>query len=520
MADPATVTAANSPAGAPASADGSDGVQSDAKRPFQTIIMSDMHISDAEQRDERRPHWKAYKQRQYFFDDDFANLLKHIDETSDGPCELVLNGDIFDFDNVTALPPHPPGLVDWLSQLRGLHSEEWCSRFKIGRILADHEPWFRALREFIHKGHRAVFVVGNHDLELYWPTVQQHIREAMRLSDDAQDRLVFCEWFYVSGEDTFICHGHLFDPYCTIRDPIHPMVSMYGRPRVRIPFGDLAERYMLNGMGYFNPHATENFIMSLPEYIRFWFKYMLRDQPMLLFTWFWSAMVVLGTTLWTFWRPAMKDPLTIEEKVQSIANRSNATPSQVRMLNQIHAPSAATNPLQIAQELWLDRGVLFLVMMWAAFQLVAYINFFFVSIHWAWVLVPIALMFPLYLSYSFKVKSATFVEPLLTEERARLLHQIVGVKRVVFGHTHVPEHRDIGPVEFLNCGFWSPAFAEPECINRIGTQTFVWIRRDNGEESATVWEWPPGGTAPRAFDVDNPLPKSSLAPAEEAGVAA
>lgn len=472
--------------------------------PQQTIICSDMHLSDAEPYIADRPHWKAYKQRKHFFDKDFAKLLRHVSAASTGPCEVVLNGDIFDFDNITALPHQAPMLIDWLSRLRGLHSEEWCSRFKIGRIIADHEEWFDALRAWVQAGHKAVFVVGNHDLELYWPSVQQHLREALRLTPEENERVVFCEWFYISANETFCCHGHLFDGYCTIRDPIHPLISVYGRPRVRIPFGDLAERYMLNGMGYFNPHATENFIMSLPEYIRFFLKYMLRDQPLLLFTWFWSAGVTLAATLWTFWRPAMRDPLTIEEKVNNIAAKSNATPSQVRMLNQLHAPSHATNPLQILQELWLDRGVLFLLLLWAAFQFVAWTKAFF-AVHWLWVLLPIALMFPLYLSYSFKVRSATFVEPLLNASRADLVHQITGVKRVVMGHTHVPLHHNVGPVEFLNGGFWSPAFAEPECVTRIGTQTFVWIRRDGDDSKAEVWEWPPQGDAPLLFDLSDPL---------------
>ena len=31
--------------------------------------------------------------------------------------------------------------------------------------------------------------------------------------------------------DTFIAHGHLFDPYCTVPDPIHPLISVSGAPR-------------------------------------------------------------------------------------------------------------------------------------------------------------------------------------------------------------------------------------------------------------------------------------------------
>ena len=57
-------------------------------------------------------------------------------------------------------------------------------------------------------------------------------------------------------------HGHLYDPYCTEKNPIDPLILVHGRPRVRVPFGDMAMRYMLNGMGYFNPHASENYIMS------------------------------------------------------------------------------------------------------------------------------------------------------------------------------------------------------------------------------------------------------------------
>ena len=61
--------------------------------PQQTIIVSDMHLADAEPVDPKRPHWKAYKQRRNFFDADFANLLQHVRASATGSCELVLNGD-------------------------------------------------------------------------------------------------------------------------------------------------------------------------------------------------------------------------------------------------------------------------------------------------------------------------------------------------------------------------------------------------------------------------------------------
>lgn len=465
----------------------------------ETVIVSDLHLPDAEAVDPRRPFWKTYKQRAFFIDSEFRQMLEHVHKESIAPLELILNGDIFDFDAVTAVPDPPPEPIGWLARLRGLPSEEWMSIFKMDRIIADHPEWFGAVRDFVLKGHRAIFIVGNHDLELHWPSVQDRVRQALELDEAAGARVVFCSWFYISGGDTYVSHGHQYDPYCTARDPIDPLILMHGRPRVRIPFGDLANRCMMNGMGFFNPHATSNYIMSMGQYARFYFRYMLRAQPLLLWTWFWSAATTLALTLWEYWRPAMSDPLLVDEKVQAIADRSQATPSMVRKLNALHVPSACTNPYQIVRELWLDRGLLFLLMVYGAFQLVLTINFVWPISPW-WTLVPLALLFPFFLSYSFRVRPAVFVDPLLSPERAELIARITGVQQAVFGHTHEPELKQIGPLRYVNGGFWSPAFAKPDSFARVGAQTFVWIRSNaspGAPREPVIYEWPPGADAPR-----------------------
>ncbi len=471
---------------------------------YETLVLSDIHLSDAHPVDKRGPLWMAYKRSEFFVDEDFRRLLDHFDDESDGPCEVVLNGDIFDFDNITRLPDGPPGPIDWLARLRGLASEEWMSLFKIDCIIDDHPIFFEALSRFVQRGNRAVFVIGNHDLELHWPRVQDRIFRALALPPVAWSRLLFCNWFFTSGDDTYISHGNQYDPYCVARDPIDPLVLMFGRPRVRIPFGDLAERYMLNGMGYFNPHATSNYIMSAGKYVRFFLKYMLRTQPLLVWTWFWSALVTLGMTLWEHWRPPMRDPLLVDEKVQAIADRSHATPSIVRKLNALNVPSASANPFKLMRELWLDRGLFFLGVVYGAFQLVLTVNFVLPISAW-WVLVPLGLLFPVFLHYSFRVVPGVFAEPLLDEARADLIARITGARYVIFGHTHIPEMRQIGPVMYANCGFWSPAFAEPECQQRIGTQTYARLRpTEDGARRLELWEWPPGGTEPVPFMPETP----------------
>ena len=144
---------------------------------LHTYVVSDMHLSEAQEPDPRRPMWMAYKRREFFIDEEFAAFLEHIAEKATGPVELLLNGDIFDFDNVTTVPTKDHQ-VEWLERSRGLGSEEWKSQFKMQCIIEDHPRWFEALGLFIARGHRAVFIVGNHDVEIYWPSVQRKIGRA------------------------------------------------------------------------------------------------------------------------------------------------------------------------------------------------------------------------------------------------------------------------------------------------------------------------------------------------------
>jgi UDP-2,3-diacylglucosamine pyrophosphatase LpxH len=472
-----------------------------------TVIVSDLHLSESSAPDPRRPLWMAYKRREFFVDDDFAKFLAHVEQSAGPSIELILNGDIFDFDSVTQVPREDPR-VDWLARRRGLGSQEWMSQYKIDVIIAEHPVFFAALAGFLERGHRAIFVIGNHDVELYWPSVQRRICEALRtevaptLVEDAEPAakpapVVFCHWFYLSRGDTYVSHGHQYDPHCAVKNPIDPMIEVNGRPSVRVPFGDLAARYMLNGMGYFNPHATDNYIMTARSYLRFFFKYMLRTQPLLIWTWFWGAVVTWLITFTEFLRPAMRDPLLVEEKDRTIARRANTTPAVVRRLDALHVHSSCTNPFAVLRELWLDRAFLFLAVVFGAWFIVLAINLA-LPISPLWVFVPLTVMLLPFVLYAASVKPSVFAEPLLSERRAELIHAITGARIVVFGHTHLPLHKQVGPVSYVNGGSWSAAFREPECITRASTPTFVWIRPSTagGAREATLCEWPLGGGQP------------------------
>lgn len=471
---------------------------------MDTVVISDLHLSDADTGRTDKPFWKAYKRKEHFFDDDLIRMLRHVEQLASGPIELVLNGDVFDFDNVVGIPPNPEGKVSWLARWRGLGSEEWMSQFKIRKILADHELLFSFLGEFLDRGNQIVFIHGNHDLELAWPSVREEIRRAMRLGEinASNERLRFCDWFYVSEEDTYISHGHMYDPFCAVRHTIEPTIRLRpgGPPLVRLGFGDLSERYILNGMGYFNPHASSNYIMSAVEYVRFFWRYMARTQPFLLLTWLSGSLVTFYVTMRHHLAPRIKDPLAIEERVGELATASQVEPKVVRQLHALNVAPAASNPLRILRELWLDRALLLIAAFYVASQVFLMVNIVLPASIW-WFLVPLFLLLPFFTAYAIGVKSQVFQGPMIDNETADLLYKITGCTRLIFGHNHEPEHSRIGQLEYVNSGFWSPAYQEPECLNRIGTQTFIWLKSDDAVKTrrAELWEWPMHASEPRRY---------------------
>src|SRR5262249_53753421 len=163
-----------------------------------------------------------------------------------------------------------------------------------------------------------------------------------------------------------------------------------------------------------------------------------------------------------------RDPLLVEEKDRTIARRANATPAMVRRLDALHVHSSCINPIHVMRELWLDRALLLLGVVFSAWLIVLTINIA-LPLNPLSFFVPLALRLPPFGMYAASVKSSVFAEPLLNERRAELIHAITGARYVVFGHTHQPMHKRVGPVTYINGGSWSPAFREPECQTRIGT---------------------------------------------------
>lgn len=441
-----------------------------------TAIISDLHLCEAEPINPKYPLWKKFKTRQFFFDTTFADFLDHIQKKANSePVELVLNGDIFDFDSVMTLPENPTFRISSLEQSRGLYPRPERSKFKIETILKDHHVFVRALHDFILKGNRVVFIIGNHDLEMHFPEVQEEIFHALDLPPEFSGQVRIVDWFYISNHDTLIEHGNQYDPYCVCEDPINPFTQGYNYKTIRLPFGNLACRYLMNGMGFFNPHVDTNYIMSLQEYIRFFLKYMVKAQPDLILTWLYGSLLTLWHSVKDRLNKLVRDPLKIEDRVNQIALRANAEPRMVRELKELFATPSSENPFLLAKELWLDRAFLIFISFFLIAELMLAIKHVY-DMSFFWAFIPLFLFLPFFLFYSKSVVSmvSSYKEP---EERTlAMAAAITKVKRIVFGHTHQVRHEMIGAVEHLNSGTWSPAFLDVECTKSHDQKTFIWLQ--------------------------------------------
>jgi UDP-2,3-diacylglucosamine pyrophosphatase LpxH len=485
---------------------------SDFHQSNHTLVLSDIHLSDAQEPGVHHPLWKRFKRAEHFVDADFLKFLAFIQTRVSTEKELVLNGDIFDFDSVMVIPEKrdPSVKVNWVESLRGLFAEEPKSRFKFKSILDAHPVWLAALRQWVMDGNRVVFVIGNHDLELHWPSVRQDLVDRLNLPELQQGQVRFCEWFYISNADTLIEHGNQYDAYCLCSDPIHPLINRGAQGQVRMPFGNLAGKFMVNGMGFLNPHATGSFIKnSIWDYLVFYFKYVFKTQPFLLWTWFWSAFVTLVYSLIEGFLPPMKDPLTIGARLQDIAQRSNASVPMVLALKDIHVHPAIFNPLKILRELWLDRALLLVAIVFVSFQFFSFLHVFSPVSLW-WFVFPMGVLMPGFILYARSVESEVEATQQAAFEMAPLSAKVANVQRIVQGHTHHEFHHRSRGVEVLNTGTWSPAYRDPECIQPYGRKCFAWIQPsgDGRHRFAELYEWTQGQAQriavkaePRAQDV-------------------
>lgn len=258
------------------------------------VIISDLHIGEGYLQSRR-----AYSRAERFFSDEaFRNFLEKIHEenlraagaATPKPLKLIINGDFLDFVRAKSVPDEHErrlfhryfrrlGLMRKEEDFEihpqenkyGLKPEQHKSVWKLHRICQGHPLVFEGLAQFIAAGNRLVIIKGNHDLEFYWPAVQEEFvkllaamwperafepagknrpRSPLRRCRQIRANVEFCQRAYIVENQLYIEHGHQYQPITRVEKPL------LNERELCLPPGSILNRYLVNAIDHFSPFIT------------------------------------------------------------------------------------------------------------------------------------------------------------------------------------------------------------------------------------------------------------------------
>jgi len=154
-------------------------------------VISDLHIGGGE----------ADKALEDFFQDE--KLVQFVDSVRGPHATMFINGDFIDFAQIPPYDVPAPCHLLW---------PESVSLQKLERAYQAHRPCFEALQRFAASG-ELVILIGNHDLDLGWPGVQQRMAT---LLGNGRVRFELRSAVY---HGVHIEHGHEFTPENGLEHP-------------------------------------------------------------------------------------------------------------------------------------------------------------------------------------------------------------------------------------------------------------------------------------------------------------
>lgn len=158
-----------------------------------------------------------------------ALMLRYNQPPYDGVAvDFVFNGDTFDLLKTSHQDGYPH------------HVTAEVAAGKFQRVAAAHRGFFQALGEFLRfsgPARRAHFLVGNHDLELLFPEVQQAILD--QLGEGLPPWAVSFPGMELDIGEVHIEHGAQADPLFRV-DPGRPFLKQEQGPILNLPWASVA----------------------------------------------------------------------------------------------------------------------------------------------------------------------------------------------------------------------------------------------------------------------------------------
>jgi len=426
-------------------------------------------------------------------------LVSFLDHhrTHGGPWRLVINGDMLEMVGVVMLPHEVPEPLDEAlhphDRRYGVGGRQQSATVKMRAMIAHHAVVFRALGRFVGAGHQLAIVIGNHDIELHWPSVQAAFTEGVVQgflfdvpegdAEAVRDRVCFYDWFLYDPGVVWIEHGNQYDPYCSFRHPLAPAIDAV---EVDPNIGGLLMRYVGSQFG---DEVHEIVHKGTAAYLRLWVSRGPRQMYGLLLAYFdMCRRLFEHRAVERAGREA--HARQVEERVEALAASSGLGRDTLEQLCALWEPPVADRFGRLFRGLMVDRVTL-LITIPPAFMLLLLAPASMRS-SLALTLAPLVVVLAL---LSMMRRDPSDPRPAMSQQAAAV-RAILDVPYVVMGHSHDPVH-EIGEDggAYLNTGTWAPR-GDPR-------KTFTHVRIEHTPDGAVaaLRQWRHG--ASHAFDPEN-----------------
>ncbi len=388
---------------------------------YQLIIVSDLHLSEGWDPKTKR----LSRNEDFFFDLNFQRFLQHLAgraERGRFSYRLLINGDFVDFLQFTSVPDEETirgEIITKREKELGLGTSTIKTLWKLNILMNGHWIFFNALKEFVLRGNEVIIIPGNHDIEWMIPNVQRNFKE--RLSADIPEdkkaefnnRIQFVPWFYHDPLlSVYVEHGSQYDDLNSFDYFLCP----YRKDgTIELPAGSFFVRYLFNRVEQYYPFADNmkpmsKFIWWALKRRETWFS---RPPRIIKFINFFLNTIAKAGPIDKEWKKELD--IRHAKDLQEKAHSSGLNIKQIQEMKKYWVPSALHNCL-----------------MWGLLK----------SFH-----------------NNKKLDSKYYLKQAIT------IQQILGVRYVVFGHTHDADIRMLWErpwdkkSEYVNSGTWTKSFA-------------------------------------------------------------
>jgi UDP-2,3-diacylglucosamine pyrophosphatase LpxH len=461
------------------------------------LVISDLHLGE-----DLRPQASgvSYLRHLVKLERELEAFLQHYTTERRGgrPWCLVVNGDMVDFMSIMILPDENEAQHesdDAEDRRYGLGFGERQSQKKLEKVIVRHRGVFGRLAEFVAAGNELVIVIGNHDVEFHYPTVQRTLVEwlvGLAVGAGAPDeakaefarRITFCPWFYYREDLIYVEHGHQYDEYCSFDYLLHPIAEEKRggkKSRIALSVAHAGMRYFANQLPDYDPHTAEHW--SFLNYTKWAWAQGLRGAIRIFY--------IYGLLVWRLvelWYSLVDRRADSERRAvhqQRLGELSKAW--QIAEEKLVALDALRREP--VTKRLWKLLGALFLDRVLLGAVALTLATVLALQLRGVWRLVGAfgAVM-------AFAVVNQILNKLRLTPPSDRLraapelIRRLVRAPFIVFGHSHAPERVALdGGVTYFNTGTWA---SDDERL----AFTHLIITRDGEEPHAELYKWRDGSS--------------------------